>query len=244
MFYDHLATAIENAGRNQLDECSRQVSRALGVASVTDDQAERLYDLIQVRRGSGPARGLAASTPTVGRYFIQRSPDQRSPDRRASLLRRRQHAYTGPLPPSLAANFTPGELAVLKIVGDECLAHGACDRSRNEIGARAGVSMTIVKRAIRYAERDSLIKVVRRPRPGRKNLTNIITIIRADWIDWLSKGGRKTYAKKACDRAKPDFVQGARMNPPRAQDFRNSSGEPVEMSGEKRNRTVAGRSGP
>jgi hypothetical protein len=45
---------------------------------------------------------------------------------------RRQHAATGPLPPNLAANFTTGELAALKIVADEFLAHGACDLSRNE----------------------------------------------------------------------------------------------------------------
>jgi hypothetical protein len=35
----------------------------------------------------------------------------------------------------------------------------------------------------------------------RRHLTNIIRIIRAEWLDWLSKGRRKTYATNACNRA-------------------------------------------
>ncbi len=155
------------------------------------DQAGQLYGLIHIRRAAAPARSLAASMPTPGRSYIQRSPEQRSPDRRASLLRRRQHAATGPLPPNLAANFTMGELAALKIVSDEFLARGACDISRNEIGARAGVSQSVVKRALRLAARLTMISVLHRPRSGRKHLTNIIRIIRAEWLAWLDRGNRK-----------------------------------------------------
>ena len=50
-----------------------------------------------------------------------------------------------------------------------------------------------------------MIKVERRPRSGRKQLTNIIRIVRAEWLDWLRKGHRKAYAIAACARAKPDF---------------------------------------
>ena len=229
MFYDALATAIENAGRDQLDECARQVSRALGGDNLTDDQAGQLYGLIHVRRAAAPARSLAASTPTPGRSYIQRSPEQRSPDRRASLLRRRQHAATGPLPPNLAANFTTGELAALKIVADECLAHGACDLSKNEIGARAGVCKTVVKRALRLAEvRLTMISVLRRPRSGRKHLTSIIRIIRAEWLAWLDKGNRKAYAIKACERAKPDFkrFRGVQFGPATGTGFQKSRRRP------------------
>jgi hypothetical protein len=155
---------------------------------------------------------------------------------------RRQHAATGPLPPNLAANFTTGELAALKIVADEFLAHGACDLSRNEIGARAGVSKTVVKHALKLAERNhSMIKVERRPRSGRKHLTNIIRIVRAEWLDWLRKGHRKAYAIAACARAKPDFhlARGAQKNPPRAQVLRNSGGDRVDKTVKKRNRAGA-----
>jgi hypothetical protein len=243
--YASLATTIENAGRNQLDDCSRHVSAALGVDSLTDDQATRLYELIQVRRGAG--RCLAASTPAiVPRYYIQRSPDQRSPDRRASLLRRRTLAATNPLPPYLAAQFTTGELAVLKIVGDECLAHGVCDLSHNEMAARAGTCRSLAKRTMRLIERDGLITVQRRPRSGRKHLTNIIRIIRAEWLDWLRKGSRRAYAIKVCNRAKPDFppARGVQESRPRAQHFKNRTADRVDKAGEKGIRTGAGRAGP
>jgi hypothetical protein len=225
--YNALASAIEGAARSQLDDYSRQLWKAHGAGIVADDQAQRLAELIQRRRGAQPGPcSLATAAPALApRYLIQRSPEQRSPNRRASLLRRREHAATGPLPPVIAATFTVGELAVLKVISDEWLAHGACDLSRNELGARAGVVVTVVKRAVRYAEGCGLISVQRRPRSGRKNLTNIIRIIRAEWIDWLSKGRRKAYAVKACNRAKSDFplARGAQKYPPRSQLIARSS---------------------
>ena len=111
------------------------------------------------------------------------------------------------MPPAFAAGFTTGELAVLKVISDEWLAHGACDRSLNELAARAGVCHSLAKRAVRLAELDGLFTVQRRPRSGRKHLTNIIRIIRAEWLDWLRKGRRKTYATNACNRAKPIFAK-------------------------------------
>ena len=51
-----------------------------------------------------------------------------------------------------------------------------------------------------------MIKVQRRPRSGRKHLTNVIRIVRAEWLDWLRKGHRKAYAIAACNRAKPIFA--------------------------------------
>jgi hypothetical protein len=236
MFYDLLATAIETAGRNQLDDYSRQIWRAHGSGTIADDQAQQLQEQIQRRRRPQPVASLLSATLVAPRHYIQRSPEQRSPDRRASLRRRRAHAATGPLPPSLAAHFTTGELAALKIVADECLAHGACDLSRNEIGSRAGVSKTVAKRALKLAEvKHSMITVERRPRSGRKHLTNITRIIRAEWLDWLRKGHRRAYAIKACNRAKPDFPlpRGAQKDPPRAQVLRNSNSDPVDKTVKK-----------
>jgi hypothetical protein len=185
----------------------------------------------------------AIKAESVPRYLIQRSPEQRSPDRRASLLRRREHAATGPLPPAIAATFTTGELAVLKVLSDEWLAHGACDRSLNELAARAGVCHSLAKRAVRLAELDGLLTVQRRPRSGRKHLTNIIRIVRAEWLDWLAKGRRKAYAVGACGRAKPIFaeVRGVQNNPPRSQVLRKAGNEPVDKSREEPDRTAAGR---
>ena len=184
MFYDQLATAIENAGRNQLDDLSSQVWRAYAAGSLADDRAQQLYELIQCKRRPLPVAGnLKLDIPP--RYFIQRSPEQRSPNRRASIRRRRQHAATGPLPPSLAADYTTGELAVLRVLADEWLAHGVCDLSRNELGARAGVVVTVVKRAVRYAEGCGLDlgaapATLGAEAPHQRHPS--------EWIDWLRKG--------------------------------------------------------
>ena len=246
--YNALATAIENAGRNQLDDYSRQVWKAHGAGIVADDQAQRLAEMIQQRRGSRPSGILlAAATPVLAPpkgYFIQRSAEQRTPDRAASIARRRQHAATGPLPPNLAANFTIGELAVLKVISDEFSTRGVCDLSRNEIGARAGVALTVVKQAIKIAELDhSMVQVTRRPRSGRRHLTNLIKITRDDWLVWLRKGHRKAYAVAACARAKPDFAlpRGSEKSPPRSQLLKNRDSDRVDKSVEKRNRTAASR---
>jgi hypothetical protein len=249
MFYDQFATAIENAARNQLDDLFSQISRALGAGGLADDRAQQLYELIQQRRWA-PAALLPAPLTIAPRHSIQRSLEQRSPDRRASIGRRREHTATGPLPPHLARHYTYGQVAVLRIVADEWLAHGACDRSLNELAARAGVCHSLAKQAIKYAERDGLVTVLRRPRSGRKHLTNIIRIIRAEWLDWLHKGRRKAYAVGACNRAKPIFAaasqeragaRGVQNNPPRSQHFRNGPSNPVDNTVKKENRTGAGR---
>jgi hypothetical protein len=242
---DQFTMAIENAARSQLDDYSREVWRAHGAGSLADDQAQQLAEMIQRRRGPRPFRTSvpAGADVLAPRHFIQRSPEQRSPNRRVSLLRRREHAATGPLPPNLATGFTTGELAVLKVISDEVLAHGASDRSRKELAARAGVSETVAKRAVRLAELDGLLTVQRRPRSGRKHLTNIIRIIRAEWLDWLHKGRRKAYAVSACNRAKPIFAEarGVQKNPPRSENFRKRESRRVDKSVEGRNRTAASR---
>jgi hypothetical protein len=241
MFHDQLATAIENAGRNQLDDYSRQLWKAHGAGLVADDQAQQLQELIQSRRGTSSFRTSVATATEVliPRYLIQRSAEQRSPDRRASIRRRREHTAAGPLPPHLARHYTYGQVAVLRIVADEWLAHGACDRSLNELGARAGVSRKVAKQAVRLAERDGLITVQRRPRSGRKHLTNVIRVVRAEWVDWLHKGRRKAYAVGACNRAKPIFAEagGVLRSPPRSEIPGNSDRERVDKSVEKRNRS-------
>lgn len=237
------ATAIEAAHCGEFDRLGRSIWDAHGAGQLTDIEASGLAATLQARRRGTPTRSLAACTPTPGRPYIQRSPEQRSPDRRASILRRRQHAATGPLPPQLAAGFTTGEQAVMKVLADEWLSHGACDRSLNELAARAGVCRSLAKRTIRLAELDGLITVQRRPRSGRKHLPNIVRIIRAEWIDWLAKGRRKAYAVNACNRAKPIFAEarGVQNNPPRSQDFRKAIGDRVDKTVKKDNRAGASR---
>jgi DNA-binding MarR family transcriptional regulator len=137
-----------------------------------------------------------------------------------------------------------GELAVLRIVADEWSAHGACDRSLKELAARAGVCRSLAKQTVKLAEIDGLITVQRRPRSGRKHLTSIIHIVRAEWLTWLDTGNRKAAAIRACHKAKPDFkrFRGVNLNPPRSQSFRKVGDDRVDKTVKKGNRTVASRS--
>ena len=240
MFYDALATAIENAGRDQLDECARQsLARPWWRQPYRRSSRPALWpDPCQAGSRAGAQSGGFHANAGARVYYIQRSPEQRSPDRRASLLRRRQHAATGPLPPNLAANFTTGELAALKIVADEFLAHGACDISRNEIGARAGVSQSVVKRALRLASAAYDDIGTASAAIGRKHLTNIIRISGPNGSFGSTRATAKPIAIKACDRAKPDFkrFRGSDMDPPRAQHFKKADSDRVDKIVEKRNR--------
>jgi hypothetical protein len=109
----------------------------------------------------GRRRVVYFRTPAGGqnapRAFLRR-PESKSPDRRRSIERRRRLAASGAMPPTLAAQYTVGELAVLRIVGDETHAKGTCDRSLAEIAARAGVCRKLAQLTLRLAARDGLTR--------------------------------------------------------------------------------------
>jgi hypothetical protein len=116
---------------------------------------------------------------------------QRSPDRQASIERRRRMVGTIAMPPSLAAKFTWGEVAVLRVVGDQVKRHGACSLYIDAIAAMAGMHRTTVQNALRQARRLGLITVEERRPPGRrKSLTNIVRIVSEEWLTWLRRGPR------------------------------------------------------
>jgi hypothetical protein len=236
MFYEHLATTIATLhpkDTRQRDDILRQIYRALGTGQLTEDQAQELDE--QVRPSRQPVATILAGPPKG--YFIQRSAEQRSPDRTASIARRRRLAASGPMPPALASRYTTSEQAVCRIVADEFLAHGVCDLSRNEIASRAGVSHAMAKRTLLKIESDEhkLIEVERRPRSGRKHLTNLTRIVDRDWLAWLAHGNRKAMAIKSCTKARPDFktFRGVQKSPPRSQVLRNSDSDRVDNSVKK-----------
>jgi hypothetical protein len=220
MFAETLTAAIASASPNQLDHLAQTVWRAHDAGHIGDDQAQDLAERIQKRRpGAVHALKSVAGPPVPAkRYRIQRSPEQRSPDRQASIDKRYRLAMSGHMPGRLS-RYTISELAVLKILSDEWLAHGVCDISLNELGARAGVCRSVAQRTVQLAEADGLIRVQNRPRSGRKHLPNLVWIIRAEWIDWLMKGNRKAHAARSCERAKPNFAAARQVlsSTPRSQ---------------------------
>jgi hypothetical protein len=92
------------------------------------------------------------------------------------------------MPPSLRSQFTEGQRAVLFIVAGEVKFHRYCDLPYDQIAALAGVCRTTVQTTMHEARRLGLIKITERPRPGRKNLTNLVEIVSGEWTIWIKRG--------------------------------------------------------
>lgn len=212
MFRTALSSAIDAAHPRQIDHLSRTLWQAHAAGHLLDGEAQELAERLHQRR-QPPAEAQGALFPMPGTPEAQNRKrawtafparvEQRSPDRRASIERRRRLAASGPMPPAMACRYTVGELAVLRIVGDEVAQHGLCDRSLAELAARAGVCRKLAQRTLRMAARDGLVAIERRPRPGRKNLSNVVRVMSAEWSAWLKRGQRLRQ------------VQGEKIVPPR-----------------------------
>ncbi|MDR2839021.1 MAG: hypothetical protein LBV49_10745 [Azonexus sp.] len=184
----------------QLDEMSRAISKDYGSGKLTDDDAAALYGAVEARRRE--VRGvdrLAVRAPHVvlqaraaGRpsHFPPRKRQPTSPDRRASMTRRRTLAASAPMPPAMAAGYTTGELATLRIVADQVRDTGDCRLTLGEIAARAGVGITTARNAIHGAALDGILTVQLRRRRLRPNLPNVVRIVSQEWLTWIKRGPR------------------------------------------------------
>jgi hypothetical protein len=191
MLVDHMLCVIDGARPAELAQLGSDISRAYANGAIGEDDHQRLWEAIQERRQA--ARPKMPAAPKVAPAAAARRAAPRSPDRQASILRRRRLVASGPLPPQLAARFTWGEQAVMRIVGDECRAHGCCTLHIDAIAARAGVHRTTVQNALREATGreggEAIVTVHERRRPGQRSLTNIIRIVSKEWSDWLRRRG-------------------------------------------------------
>lgn len=210
MLLEELRGAIESAPRERLTDLSAALWKGFAAGAVTEEEADALSVLIASRQliydenrtnhraritNSGVHSGntLADTQNITGAHHPhpghgQRRKLQRPPERSKSIERRRRLAASGVMPPALASRFTTGELAVLRIVADEHSTRGSCELCIDAIAARAGVSRTKAKQAIREARRLGLIEIRERPHKGARSLTNIVTVIDREWLAWLRRG--------------------------------------------------------
>lgn len=174
-----------------VEEAAKALWGAVAAGEISDADAEALDGALAARRTA--IKGRRALREAVDRKAAQ-GPSlwsyARREDRARSMGRRRRLAATGPLPPALAAHFTTGELAVLRIVGDVARATGSCDRTLGEMAARAGVGRTTAQNALRHAARLGLLRIEERRRPYQRSLPNVVTIVSAEWRAWMTKGPR------------------------------------------------------
>lgn len=187
MFADQLRHAIEAAPCSTLPNVAALLWRAVAEKHVTEAEAEALAALIEVRQAAAPLRVPVAGQVRPATLFPPRRP-QRPPERSVAIERRRRLAASGPLPPVLAARFTTGELACLRIVADEVRLRGSCRLFLDAIAARSGTSRSTAKNALRQARTLGLIEIEERRQHGAKSLSNVVRIIDREWTAWLKRG--------------------------------------------------------
>jgi hypothetical protein len=191
MLVDHMLCSIDAARTTELAQLGSDISRAYANGALGEDDYQRLWEAIQERRAE--TRPKPRTAPPRAPWWPARR-RQRSPDKQASIERRRRLAASGPMSPALAAKFTVCQLAVFKVVGEEVIKHGVCMLCIDAIAAMAGTCPTVVRAAFDEAERLLLLTVQERRRLGQRSLTNVVHIISGEWLTWLRKGGgsRKT----------------------------------------------------
>jgi hypothetical protein len=175
---------------DQLQAAGALIWEYYGQRRVSDNEADRLQECLERRRGS-PRRGakdapIATLRGRVSRFSPRRH--QRSPDRAASRARRRKLGGAGAMPPDLRDHYTEGERSVMCVVTSEVKRHGQCDWPVDKLAAHAGVCRTTAQNALRKAKRRGDITVTVRPQLGCKNLTNIVRIRCCNWLAWLKRG--------------------------------------------------------
>ena len=118
---------------------------------------------------------------------------------------------SGIVPAKIAAAFTVGEIAVLTVIARQHQRTGVCALPVDAIAALAGVCRTTVQNAMRQARLLGLVLVKERRIPGRKSLTNVVTIISKEWLAWIG-------FKKLSPTDNPVFHSASSRPSPRAQE--------------------------
>jgi hypothetical protein len=215
---EQFASAIELAPFSDLNALAHKLWKAHAAGQLDDDEAQSLAERLEAKR---PKR--AAVEPSSFRPVRPPKPKpQRSPDRQASIERRRRLARASPVPPELVDKFTQGEHAALTVVCGEIQRCGLCAWCLAKIAAIAGVCRDVVRNALRKARALGLLHKEERRRRGQKSLTNIVRVLRRSWGHWLKRIGVRKFgtttdkdqkygADRAGERSGDSFV-GARWS--------------------------------
>jgi hypothetical protein len=183
-----IASAIELAQFHELNDLAHKLWKAHAAGHLTDEQAQGFAEQIEAKRPKRPTGDVTS--------FKQPTPPQqpqRTPDRQASIERRRRLARASPVPPELVDKFTQGEHAALTVVCGEIQRCGLCAWFLAKIAAIAGVCVTTVRNALRKARNIGLLYSEERRRRGQKSLTNIVRVLRRSWGHWLKRIGCKKF---------------------------------------------------
>lgn len=180
---------------DQLDNLSRSVWHLLSLGAIRDEDASFLSEAIEKRRPQRTtnlpnAVAIARTTARVLSRFAPRPCRKRLTDEQRTKRRHRKRMLGGSsaLPDTLRHHYTEGERAVLCIVAGEVKRQGICVLSIDEISDRAGVGRTTVQNAMHHARLLGHVQIKERPQRGAKHLTNVVTVISAEWLAWIKRG--------------------------------------------------------
>jgi hypothetical protein len=183
MFAEQFAGAISCAQFSDLNGLAHKLWKAHAAGHLDDDQAQELAEQLEARK--------LKNVPSMGHFApaTVKPKRQQSPDKVASIARRRRLARASPVPPELVDQFTQGEHAVITVVAGEIQRAGACTWCLDRIAAISGVCKTLARKAIRKARNVGLLYSIERRRRGQKSLTNIVRVLRRSWGAWLQRIG-------------------------------------------------------
>lgn len=196
----------------ELDELVRSAWSAVAAGHLDEDTAQAITEAAQARRSAARVKGAVAQRKGPS-AFPSRRKRPVSPDRQASIHRRRSLAASGMVPARIAAGFTVGEVAVLTAVAVEVMRGGRCELAIDHLAALAGVGRTTVQNALRLAQRQGLITVSERRRLGRPSLPNVVTVVSQEWVSWISRRARVQKAEPHVEPKKIRLSNACRSQP-------------------------------
>lgn len=96
------------------------------------------------------------------------------------------------LPPQVRRNYSEGQRAVYAVYSNEIAKFGRSTNTVANVAKAAGVSRRWVQKTLRLFEADGLLGCLQRPAMefGRRvgvNLTNVVTIVRKELIEWARR---------------------------------------------------------
>ena len=205
MFAEEIRRAVQVTPRQRLAEISAAVWKGFAAGAVSEDEAQRLAELIEARKAAGLTQ--------MGEGRLRRRVGSR-PRSSASLERRRAWTSSGWMPPAIAARFTMGEAAAIGVIVAEIAGSGRCELYINAIAGKAGVCATIVKRALRQARMLGLLHVETRRVARDRCLSNVVTIVSRELELWVrtrtrveQQGGRGTSVPTTTNHILSSFAQ-------------------------------------
>jgi hypothetical protein len=185
-------TAISTATPAMLDEIMRKAARAAAEGAISEDAFSAACEAVQARRQAGRSQGLGTanarpeSTRRPHGAHRPSIPDRVHNNHERCLVVARAGLV---VPNVVLAQLRPIEVSVAVAIAELGGARG-CKVPVARLAAHARVSCRSVQYAVTRFEALGLIRVDRSRLRAFVSDFNVITIVSADWLDWMARRPR------------------------------------------------------